>query len=994
MAHLGNPLFVVGIDFGTTYSGYAFSSKADPSKISTNIWQGSKLLSLKAPTAVLLNNNQEFEAFGYEAEKRFSELLADEEQDDYYYFHQFKMLLHNNNQRIQRSTKITDYTGKSMEAIKVFGLVIKFLKEQLINKFRDNVNVDDFYFVLTVPAMWDDPAKQFMREAAETAGIQVNMLTIALEPEVTSVYCREYMTDRDIKGMKYVVVDLGGGTADIAVYQQHPDDFLEEVVPPSGGAWGGIAIDDAYLRFLEKVFGEGVMQELKLKEFKEYTDLIHEFEDKKRLIKSDTTTDVVITIPVGFMDIIKKQCGGTDAAIKKSPYSDSLCLRDYDSLWINPQKFRDLFKPTINSLLKHLEQLFQHPKVSDIQDIIMVGGFSKCELVQRAMEDKFPKKKIIIPELTDLAVLRGAVLYGHQHKPIRRYKLFVVAIDFGTTYSGYAFSTKSQPNSIYTCDWRRSSLLSYKAPTSVLLNHKKEFLAFGYDAETKYMSSLENDSDDEDSEEAKEAVYYYFRRFKMALYNESVDIDSLIKDESGFKMKAIDIFTFAIKYLKDQTINKLRRTLTDVDIADIHYVLTVPAIWEDKAKMFMRKSAEKAGIKGYQLTIALEPEAASIYCQELRTDRENKTNITFSETIKEGMKYVVVDLGGGTADITVHEILTDGLLEEVVPPSSGAWGGTAIDDAYLRFLEKVFGEKVVQELKLKELEDYTELIHEFEVKKRSIKTDTTDDVVITMPVGFIDIIKKHCGGIDTAIKKSPYSDSISISGQRLRVNPQKFRNLFKPTINSLLKHLEQLFRHPKVSDIQYIIMVGGFSECELVQKEMKDKFPKKKIIIPEEAGLAVLKGAVLYGHQPEKIKTRILKKTYGIQSWPEWDSEVHPETKRVRIEGTDRCKDVFYKFAVKGEKVEAGHSYGQIFQALKPDERTLECTVYISDDTNPRYVTDPSCQRLGNLIVPLPPLNKGQSLEIEETMIFGGTELLFRAKNMKTGEFYETQFQF
>lgn len=573
-------------------------------------------------------------------------------------------------------------------------------------------------------------------------------------------------------------------------------------------------------------------------------------------------------------------------------------------------------------------------------------------------------------------------------------KLFVAAIDFGTTYSGYAFSTKSQPNSIYTCDWKKSSLLSYKAPTSVLLNHNKEFLAFGYDAESRYMSSLENDSDDDDSGEEKDAVYY-FRRFKMALHNESVDMDSLIKDESGFKMKAFDIFTFAIKYLKDQTINKLKRTLTDVDIADIHYVLTVPAIWEDKAKMFMRKSAEKAGIKGDQLTIALEPEAASIYCQELRTDRENKTNITFSETIKKGMKYVVVDLGGGTADITVHERQPDGLLEEVVPPSGGAWGGTAIDDAYLKFLEKVFGEKVVKELKLKELEDYTELIHEFEVKKRSIKTDTTSDIVITMPVGLMNIIKKHCGGIDTAIKKSPYSDSISVSGQqKLCVNPQKFRDLFKPTINSLLKHLDQLFRHPKVSDIQHIIMVGGFSECELVQKEMKDKFPKKKIIIPEEAGLAVLKGAVLYGYQPEKINKRILKKTYGIQSWPEWDSEVHPETKRVRIDGTDRCKDVFYKFAVKGEKVEAGHSYGQIFQALKPDERTLECTVYISDDTNPRYVTDPSCQRLGNLIVPLPPLQKGQSLEIEETMIFGGTELLFRAKNMKTGEIYETQFQF
>lgn len=98
MTNSGDSLFVVGIDFGTTYSGYAFASKDDfkndPPKISTNIWQGSKLLSLKAPTAVLLNADQEFEAFGYEAEKRFSDLLADGEHNDYYYFHQFKMLLH------------------------------------------------------------------------------------------------------------------------------------------------------------------------------------------------------------------------------------------------------------------------------------------------------------------------------------------------------------------------------------------------------------------------------------------------------------------------------------------------------------------------------------------------------------------------------------------------------------------------------------------------------------------------------------------------------------------------------------------------------------------------------------------------------------------------------------------------------------------------------------------------------------------------------------
>ncbi|CAG2202052.1 unnamed protein product [Mytilus edulis] len=256
--------------------------------------------------------------------------------------------------------------------------------------------------------------------------------------------------------------------------------FLREVLPPSGGAWGGIGIDDAFLRFLKNVFGTRVMKDLKLTELEDYTELIHEFEVKKRSIKTDTTTDIVITMPVGLMNIIKKHCGGIDAAIKKSQYSDSISVSGQQKICVNPQKFRDLFKPTINSLLKHLEQLFRHPKVSDIQHIIMVGGFSECELVQRAMKDKFPKKKIIIPEEAGIAVLKGAVIYGHQPKLIRSEiiestKLFVVAIDFGTTYSGYAFSAKSSPNEIYTCEWQKSTLLSAKAPTSVLLDKEKVY---------------------------------------------------------------------------------------------------------------------------------------------------------------------------------------------------------------------------------------------------------------------------------------------------------------------------------------------------------------------------------------------------------------------------------------------------------------------------------------------------------------------------------------
>lgn len=98
MTNIGNSKFVVGIDIGSEDSGYAFASRDnamhDPPRLSTNIWMGSKLLSLKCPTVILLDIHEEMIAFGYEAEDRFCELMEDGEHHDYYYFRHFRDDIH------------------------------------------------------------------------------------------------------------------------------------------------------------------------------------------------------------------------------------------------------------------------------------------------------------------------------------------------------------------------------------------------------------------------------------------------------------------------------------------------------------------------------------------------------------------------------------------------------------------------------------------------------------------------------------------------------------------------------------------------------------------------------------------------------------------------------------------------------------------------------------------------------------------------------------
>ncbi|XP_069109364.1 uncharacterized protein, partial [Argopecten irradians] len=92
-------LLVGAIDFGTTYSGYAFSWQADykqyPLRIFTNTWSegSSALMSSKTPTCVLFKPDGTFHSFGYEAEDKYAELALEEEQEGWRYFRRFKMKL-------------------------------------------------------------------------------------------------------------------------------------------------------------------------------------------------------------------------------------------------------------------------------------------------------------------------------------------------------------------------------------------------------------------------------------------------------------------------------------------------------------------------------------------------------------------------------------------------------------------------------------------------------------------------------------------------------------------------------------------------------------------------------------------------------------------------------------------------------------------------------------------------------------------------------------
>ena len=74
-------------------------------------------------------------------------------------------------------------------------------------------------------------------------------------------------------------------------------------------------------------------------------------------------------------------------------------------------------------------------------------------------------------------------------------------------------------------------------------------------------------------------------------FSKSSGGDWYIEDESGKQLPALIVFSESLKYLKQSLLEEAKKQQTDIEIDDIKWILTVPAIWSDPAKAFMRMAA-------------------------------------------------------------------------------------------------------------------------------------------------------------------------------------------------------------------------------------------------------------------------------------------------------------------------------------------------------------------------------------------------------------------
>ncbi|XP_076117506.1 heat shock 70 kDa protein 12A-like isoform X2 [Mytilus galloprovincialis] len=176
-------VIVAAIDFGTTYSGFAYCKHIDYRKNPANpsiycqqwINDGPSNIREKAPTCVLFDQDEKFHSFGFDAVNYFYENAETTDFTKWFYFEHFKMMLFKEKDQLTKNTYLEESVmignkarRKKMKAMKVFAAVIGHFRELLLKKRSNETDSTDelIQWVITVPAIWDLKARTFMRDAA------------------------------------------------------------------------------------------------------------------------------------------------------------------------------------------------------------------------------------------------------------------------------------------------------------------------------------------------------------------------------------------------------------------------------------------------------------------------------------------------------------------------------------------------------------------------------------------------------------------------------------------------------------------------------------------------------------------------------------------------------------------------------------------------------------------------------------------------------------
>ena len=243
-------------------------------------------------------------------------------------------------------------------------------------------------YILTVPAIWDEPAKELTLKCAKKAGFGTEVRLIS-EPEAAAMYVLSSRAFAPKRDDVFVICDAGGGTIDLisyAIEDLNSPIVLREAAPGFGQAAGSSYLNRIFGDFLEKLLGacEGWGDDT-LRDAMERFEMI-----TKRTFTGNEST---FTIPVP----------GVEDNEAKHVKRGRLTLQAAD--------LKSIFDTVVSVITTMISSQIQ--RTSNVKAVFLVGGFGANvylrEMIKKVVGENI---EVVQPPNAWTSIVRGALLRG------------------------------------------------------------------------------------------------------------------------------------------------------------------------------------------------------------------------------------------------------------------------------------------------------------------------------------------------------------------------------------------------------------------------------------------------------------------------------------------------------------------------------------------------------------------------------------------------------
>ncbi|CAB4437365.1 unnamed protein product [Rhizophagus irregularis] len=432
---------IVGLDFGTTYSGFTLCHVDDDlANIKTNSEWPEELGRLKTNTVLQYDNDfTEVELWGKPALcKKPNRKGKDTETKP---VELFKLHLGNCLEKykpklpVNFKKAITNYLGE----------IGKLIKET-IPKYWEGIDfMEHVLLVVTIPAEFSESDKAIMRECTFNAGLigekNSEKLQFTTEPEAAAVYCmhsslREYKLTEP--GTTFMIVDCGGGTVDLTTRKLLEGNQLGEITERAGDFCGSTFIDKEFIKLLRNEVGESAMDLFSDNHYGQLQYLVQEFCQNVKLPfnGNDPNFNYEIDLEEAAPALLQCVTGSEKDLIEEKEWMITL---DFNTI-------KSLFDPIVDRIIKMIRTQLDNSK--NCSAIFLVGGFGQSKYLQKRVEEVFSRSvdNISIPNQPIAAVVRGAAIYGKSLNESRNLgKLNNSKCVIATRVLKHTFGTKVSP---------------------------------------------------------------------------------------------------------------------------------------------------------------------------------------------------------------------------------------------------------------------------------------------------------------------------------------------------------------------------------------------------------------------------------------------------------------------------------------------------------------------------------------------------------------------